>query len=137
MRDTLEVYLEEHDGNVHAYSGMARGVDTIFATQALRMGIPLIACIPFDGFDAQWGDHDKLVLAGLLDKAKEVHIICDEGSRVAYQTRNEFLVDNANLLLAYYVPNTKGGTANCIAYAKTTTTTVREADITELFSKLK
>lgn len=149
IRDTLEVYLEEHDGYVHAYSGMARGVDTIFATQALRMGIPLIACVPFEGFDELWSPNDKRVLAELLAQAKEVHVVSD-GAKInpnaCYNFRNRFLVDNSNVLLAYYVPskpaNSKiyikaSGTANCIEYAKTTTTIVRETDITELFSLLK
>jgi len=136
MRDTLEIYLEEHDGLVHAYSGMARGVDTIFATQALRMGIDLYAMVPFEGFDAQWDEYDRKKLAELLDQAKEVRIICDEASKGAYQARNMEMVDAVNVLLPYYIPGQTGGTANCIAYAKTTSTLVRSTNITELFPTL-
>jgi len=136
MRDTLEVYLEEHDGLVHAYSGMARGIDTIFATQALRMGIPLIAVIPFEGFDAQWSAADRRKLQELLAQAKEVRIVCDEGSKAAYQARNQEMVDSVNTLLAYQVPGKAGGTANCVAYAKTSNTPVRSTDITQLFPTL-
>jgi uncharacterized phage-like protein YoqJ len=136
MRDTLEVYLEEHDGLVHAYSGMARGVDTIFATQALRMGIPLYAALPFEGFDAQWGANDRRVLEELLSQAKHVEIVCEEGSKAAYQARNQFLVDSSNVLLAYVVPGKAGGTANCVAYAKTISHPVRSTDITQLFPTL-
>jgi len=136
MRDILEVYLEEHDGLVHAYSGMQRGVDTIFATQALRMGIPLYAAVPFEGFDSQWSDFDRRQLRELLDQAAEVQTVCEAGSVEAYQRRNEFLVDRTDVLLAYYVPNQEGGTANCMAYAETRSTIVRATDITQLFPTL-
>ena len=136
VRDTLEVMLEDHDGLVHAYSGMARGVDTIFATQALRMGIPLYAVIPFQDFDAAWDDADRRILENLLQSAKHVETVCDIGSKAAFQARNMWLVDNCDLLLAYHVPGKTGGTANCIAYARSVVKSIRATDITKLFPTL-
>lgn len=136
VRDTLEVMLEDHDGLVHAYSGMARGIDTIFAQQAVRMGVPLYAMVPFSGFDAQWGPFDRQVLNDLLEQAREVCVVCDEGSKAAYQARNIAMVDKSDLLLAYNVPGQAGGTANCMAYARTVIKPMRSIDITKLFPTL-
>jgi uncharacterized phage-like protein YoqJ len=136
VRDTLEVLLEEHDGLVHAYSGMARGVDTIFATQALRMGIPLFASVPFPNFDSQWNSFDRDVLARMLEQAREVKVVCDEYSDAAYQARNIYMVDHCDVLLAYHVPGKAGGTANCIEYAHNVVKTVYKTDITKLFPTL-
>ena len=136
VRDTLEVFLEEHDGLVHAYSGMARGVDTIFAQQAVRMGIPLFAVIPFQGFDAQWSPFDRQVVNDLLEQAKEIRIVCEEGSKAAYQARNIAMVDACDVLLAYHIPGKAGGTKNCVDYAHSVVKTVYKTDITKLFPTL-
>lgn len=136
VRDTLEVMLEDHDGLVHAYSGMARGVDTIFAQQAVRMGIPLFAVVPFAGFDSQWSQFDRQILNDLLEQAREVKVVCDEGSRAAYQARNIWMVDNCDLLLAYHIPGQAGGTANCMQYARSAIKPMRSIDITKLFPSL-
>lgn len=136
VRDTLEVMLEDHDGLVHAYSGMARGVDTIFASQAIRMGIPLYAVIPFEGFDSAWSPFDRDLLNRLLERAKEVSVVCDAGSKAAYQARNIAMVDKCDLLLAYNVPSQSGGTANCMAYARSAIKPMRSIDITKLFPTL-
>jgi uncharacterized phage-like protein YoqJ len=136
IRDQLEIELEAHDGLVHAYSGMARGVDTVFATQALRMGIELHAVIPFEGFEARWSAADQRKLETLLAKAASIQVVCEEGSKEAYQRRNEALVDNVNILLGYYVPGKAGGTANCLAYAKDRPVWVRKFVVTELFEQL-
>jgi uncharacterized phage-like protein YoqJ len=136
IRDTLEVLLEDHDGLVHAYSGMARGIDTIFATQALRMGIQFHAVIPFQGFDAAWTPFDQQVLNDLLEQAREVHTVCDEGSKAAYQARNIWMVNHCDLLMAYNVPGQTGGTANCMSYARSAIKPMRSVDITKLFPTL-
>lgn len=136
VRDTLEILLEEHDGLVHAYSGMARGVDTIFAQQAVRMGIPLFAIVPFAGFDTQWNPFDRQVLNDLLEQARDVRVVCDEGSKAAYQVRNIAMVDACDALLAYHIPGKAGGTKNCIEYAHSVVKTVYKTDITKLFPTL-
>lgn len=136
VRDTLEVLLEDHDGLVHAYSGMARGVDTIFATQAVRMGIPLFAVVPFAGFDSEWSPAEREALGRLLEQAREVQVVCIEGSKAAYQARNIWMVDHCDLLLAYNVPGKSGGTKNCMEYARSVIKPMRSIDITKLFPTL-
>lgn len=46
-------------------------------------------------------------------------IVYNPSLKYLYQKRNEHMVDSANLLV-YYNPHGKGGTQNCIDYAKTT-----------------
>lgn len=44
-----------------AISGMALGTDTLGAIAALKLGIPLVAAVPFEGQDALWVDQDQQV----------------------------------------------------------------------------
>ena len=100
-------------------SGMALGWDTAIAEVAIREGIPLLAAIPFEGQESRWREENIVTYRGILNKASEVVIVCEGGfSRKAMQLRNEYMVDNSDLLIAWYDSSRRGsGTGNCIRYA--------------------
>lgn len=103
----------------HLISGMALGIDTLWAIMAIRYNIPLIAAIPFTNQDAVWPQKSKTIYRTLLSKAHEV---INVSSQIEYepkhmQLRNEWMVDNCDLLVAIW-DGTSGGTANCIKYAE-------------------
>ena len=98
-------------------SGMALGWDTALACAALELYIPLTTAIPFVGQELRWPSESQIRYHGIIAQAKN-HIII--GSRDAVitsmQERNEYMVDNADLVLALH-NGSPGGTNNCIKYA--------------------
>lgn len=99
-------------------TGMALGIDTLFAQIAVENNIPFIAAIPFEGQNAIWPVRSKIVYNQLLDKAKQViNVTGQVGYKPEYmQLRNQWMVDNCDTLIAVW-DGTPGGTANCVQYA--------------------
>lgn len=105
-------------GATKIITGMALGADTLWALTAIRMGIPFIAAIPFKGQERMWPMHSQQRYKDILAKAESVVVVC-EGEYAAWkmQKRNEWMVDNCDVLIAVW-DGTRGGTSNCITYAK-------------------
>ncbi len=100
-------------------SGMALGVDQWAASIAIKLGIPFVAAVPFLGQEGMWPNKSKKIYKFLLDKAGEIVIVCEGGfTAKKLQLRNEWMVDNCDVLIAVYNGDEKGGTANCVRYAK-------------------
>jgi uncharacterized phage-like protein YoqJ len=98
-------------------SGMALGVDQDFAKVCIAKAIPLIAAIPFVGQENAWPDSSRRVYYDILKKAKETVVVCQGGYAASkMQKRNEWMVDNCDVLLAVW-DGTSGGTSNCVRYA--------------------
>ena len=99
-------------------SGMALGWDMALAQAAILGGIPLLAAVPFKGQESKWNHKQQDFYNSLLSKAKEI-IIVSEGTYTPdkLQTRNEHMVDNSDVILALF-NGSRGGTGNCIRYAK-------------------
>jgi uncharacterized phage-like protein YoqJ len=101
-----------------AISGMALGVDQYAAFVCIKLGIPFIAAQPFKGQEQMWSGENQKTYKRLLAKATEVVIVSDGGySPKKMQIRNEFMVRACDKLIAVW-DGSKGGTANCVAYAK-------------------
>ena len=101
-----------------AISGFALGADQYFAHVCIKLGIPLIAAIPFKGQESKWPEKSQKLYKSLLSKASEV-VIVSEGTYSAekMQIRNRWMIDNSQLVLAIF-DGTTGGTFNCVSYAK-------------------
>ena len=100
-------------------SGMALGADSYFANVCVKLGIPFIAAIPFIGQENAWPAASQKTYHALLSKAAEKVIVCEGGYAAAkMQTRNEWMANKCDKLLAIYNGDTSGGTYNCIQYAK-------------------
>jgi uncharacterized phage-like protein YoqJ len=102
-----------------AYTGMALGIDQIFALEAIQLNIPLIAAIPCDDQEKLWNQESKVLYNQILEKCKE-SVIVSPGPYQHWkmQKRNEYIVDNCDVLLVVYDLNESGGTAKCIEYAR-------------------
>ncbi len=101
-----------------AISGMALGVDTDFFDVAIRFDIDVIAAVPFKGQESKWPPRSQAEYAIRLAFATEVVYVCDEGYAAwKLQKRNEWMVDNCDILLAVW-DGSDGGTANCVKYAQ-------------------
>ncbi len=94
--------------------GMARGFDLAAgeAVLSLRHELPevqLICVIPFDGQERSFPDKDRLRFQRMTEQADDVITLAKEYRAGVYHQRNDFLVDNSSVIVAYY-NGTKGGT---------------------------
>ena len=99
-------------------SGMALGWAQALAEAALRLNIPLWCYIPFKRQESVWPMESRLNYQHLLESAQRV-IFCSPGlyAPQKMQIRNQRMVDDADLILAYF-DGSSGGTRNCIRYAE-------------------
>lgn len=99
-------------------SGMALGVDTVFAMVGLKLGIPLECAIPCQGQDSQWIKESQDLYKSILSRAQKITFVSDQPYHPSLmQLRNQYMVDSCDLLIAVW-DGTSGGTANCVRYAQ-------------------
>lgn len=98
-------------------TGMALGVDMLFANVAINRKIPFIAYVPFRGQECRWPEQSQKLYSKILGYAQSVIYVCDGGyAPWKMQKRNEAMVDDADLLVCVW-DGTEGGTFNCVNYA--------------------
>lgn len=114
-------YLQTYNiGELTLISGMALGIDTLFAFIALHdLHCPLIAAVPFKGQESRWNQTARNRYNNILyNPLTTVHTVSPgEYSIEKMQARNRWMVDNCDLLISVW-DGTDGGTANCTRYAK-------------------
>ena len=121
MRDLL-TRLKDESGEITIYSGGANGIDQFWMEVGLHLEMPVVAILPFPGFDSLWPEKGQLHLQGMLDNCAEVRYTHPERitelSKVvaALMDRNRDLINACDVLAAYW-NGTKGGTANAVKYA--------------------
>ena len=122
----LELFLQDliTKGYQNFFIGMALGFDTIcFRTlENLKKSYPhikLIACIPCKEQDKMFNFEQKQRYKNMLDNADYRVLISEKYTSYCMQERNEFMVDNSSLVIAYLQRN-YGGTANTVNYANKT-----------------
>lgn len=101
----------------YVISGMALGVDQWAAQTCVDLGIPFIAALPCEGMEVTWPLPSQERFRVLLAKARQ-QVIVSPGPYKPWkmQRRNEWMVDNCELLAAVH-DGSSGGTYNCIEYA--------------------
>jgi uncharacterized phage-like protein YoqJ len=114
--DEMSRYVGQ--GDFRVYVGMAIGFDQAIAWACGELRIPFVACIPCDNHDAKWSPSMQGRSRLLLERADQV-VVVSPGPYAVWkmQKRNEFMVDNADELLALW-NGSSGGTANCVRYAE-------------------
>ena len=123
IRSKIIIILDKIEENRceidYLISGMALGVDTLFALLAFRRGIKLIAAIPFEGQEKVWPQSSKSNYSLILNNPLTTKKFISEPGYATWkmQKRNEWMVDNCDLLIAVW-DGSEGGTANCVKYAK-------------------
>jgi uncharacterized phage-like protein YoqJ len=104
-------------------SGMALGVDIVAAEIVLDKkkeyeNIKLIAAVPFEGQEGNWPEHSQERWRKVMSQADEIVYVCEPGYAAwKMQKRNAWMVDNSQAIIAVW-DGTKGGTGNCVEYAK-------------------
>lgn len=105
-----------------AITGMALGVDTVFALAVLELkqeghNIKLHCAIPCKNHSCKWGKKSIDLYNKILSKADKVKLVSDEQYKpYLMQKRNEYMVDLSDKIIAVW-DGTKGGTKNCVEYA--------------------
>jgi uncharacterized phage-like protein YoqJ len=100
-------------------SGMALGVDQIWAICGIRKNIQVTAAIPFKKQESRWPPKSQSLYFKILDSNLVTPVIVSTGeyTRQKMQIRNQWMVDECDKLVAVW-DGTKGGTANCVKYAQ-------------------
>lgn len=124
------------DGCRRFISGGAQGFDMLAfaAVELIKQQYPDIrnvVCVPFKGQSRRWpkrGIFSQEEYAKMLSRADEIIIVnnidCEDyyACVKALYARNEFMVDNADLVIAQYPDDSwckaKSGTAACLRYAE-------------------
>lgn len=100
-------------------SGLALGWDLAWAEAGLLLGIPVIGALPFREYSYRWPEASQQRLFRVMQSCASVEVI-SPGNYAAWkmQTRNEWMVDRCEVLVALYNGDRGGGTANCVLYAQ-------------------
>jgi uncharacterized phage-like protein YoqJ len=100
-------------------TGMAAGYDLWAADEALTLGLDIICAVPWLGHEPR--AVDKELYQKILDAAKDVVYVTnveDYPGPWVYHKRNEWMVDHADVVMAYWnEEKTSGGTFACVQYA--------------------
>lgn len=118
-------------------SGMALGVDQWAAWTAVKLGVPFVAAVPFQGFDRKWTSSQRASFTDLIHHAQHVEVVCAPSYVPGkYQIRNEWMVDHCDLLLAVW-DGSDSGTANCLRYAEKVGRPVKRIDPRVVFAEME
>ncbi len=103
----------------HMISGMALGVDTIFAHLALEKNIPLIAAIPFKGQENNWLPKNQEEYFNIINHSLTEKRYISEPGYVAWKMykRDRWMVDNCDHLIVVWDGQPGGGTYSTLQYA--------------------
>ena len=111
--------------------GVADGADTDFANTVIflrdKVGydISLEAALPCPIRVAKSPTGKTLDRINLLNLCDKVHTVSPNYHRGCMQKRNEYMINKADLVLAIWNENQKGGTWNSIKYALKTKTPIK------------
>jgi uncharacterized phage-like protein YoqJ len=98
-------------------SGMALGWDMALAEAAVEEGVPFVAAVPFPEQTSLWPPDQQARHESLLSLAAEVVVVAQCLSSAAYEKRNRWMIDRADLVLSYWDGSLTGGTSNAVRYA--------------------
>jgi len=101
-----------------AISGMALGVDTLWAEIALERGVALHAYVPFPAEADRWPAAAQERYLRLLELAAEVVTVAPSYRPSAFQERNEAMVEACDVLAGVWDGRRTGGTWNCLEDAR-------------------
>ena len=96
--------------------GMAWGFD-LAAGEAVAelkreyLDVELIAVVPYEGFYRLFHAEDAEQYRRVADAADAIVVVSESEGKVAYRLRNDYLVDNSSVLVAWFDGQPRGGTA--------------------------
>lgn len=126
MKEIAKIIWEKlPEDTIECISGMALGVDTVFAKAVLQMkaeapdSIKFIAAIPCIEQDKFWREQDKIRYNNLLSLSDEtVYVSKQPYSKGCMNARNQYMIDRCDILIAVWNGDLTGGTADAVKKAK-------------------
>ncbi len=120
MRQVMEALIE--GGVTRFICGGALGFDTLAALSVLKLKetfphITLSLALPCRDQAARWTEKQRKLYEDILMKADHTDYMFDHYVQGCMQMRNRFMVDNADICIAYYTGR-PGGTRQTVNYAK-------------------
>ena len=96
--------------------GMAWGFDlaageAVAELKRAHSDVELIAALPYRNFSKLFHAEDAEQYRRVADAADVVVTVSDDESRAAYRMRNDYLVENSSVLVAWFDGQPRGGTA--------------------------
>lgn len=103
-------------------SGMAEGFDLAAAEAVLRIKqrlpeICLVCVIPFEGHIATMNRENSKRYDNICSAADKIITLSSTYTYDVYNLRNDYLVDNASVIVSYYCGKARSGTGYTIARA--------------------
>lgn len=103
-------------------TGMAKGIDVwagemVIEFKNIYPHIKLVCALPYASFGNGRTKEEKEVYRRVLSKADFTHISYPKYDPLSYQTRNMWMVDHSNLVIAFFTGES-GGTRNTVRYAQ-------------------
>lgn len=117
--------------------GMANGVDLNSAVVALKQNLPVLGAKPWAGHTPRKEDEHMYRWVEKRSQIVDVNDAKGFPGNWAYQKRNEYMVNNADMLLAVWDGKPKGGTFNCLKYALKVGVPVYHLDLNDLNGDLQ
>jgi len=116
--DTLESIDKEL--KIIPITGMALGIDTLYALIAIELNLSFIAAIPCLNQESKWIEKSRKLYREIINNplCTVRYVTQGEYNQSCMQKRNEWMVDECDHLIAVW-DGTSGGTANCVKYAQT------------------
>ena len=111
------------EGFTRFLCGMAWGFD-LAAGEAVAEAkkhcseIELVAVVPYDGFGGLFRGDDAEQYGRVMAAADEVVVVSEQGGDAAFRRRNDYLVDNASIVVAWFDGEPRGGTAYTVRRAR-------------------
>lgn len=119
LYDRLELLTES--GCKTFFCGMAEGFDLValscLADLKRRKTLYVEACVPFPGFEKRFSPSGRRLYEELISWCDRTTVIFQEYCNGCFLARNRYMVDCADVLLAY-CNRLKGGTAYTVRYAE-------------------
>lgn len=97
--------------------GFALGFDTIVARAAVKLDIRLWGSIPFPDQHKSWNKDQQKEYEFLLSKANYVYTANHTFANWTYHNRNHYIVNKSDVLVAWLINKSSGGTASTVEYA--------------------
>lgn len=120
IKGHLQIIIDEHKHlKPTLITGMALGVDMLWAELAIANKLKFIAAIPCQQQYAVWPQRSKERWMRITDHplCEKYYVSVGPYTPAKMQIRNEWMVNNCDLLVAVW-DGTDGGTFNCMEYAR-------------------
>ena len=117
LHKTLEQLYDE--GFTRFLCGMAWGFDlaageAVLELRARHPEVELVAVVPYAEFSKLFRGDDLERYNRVTEYADEVVVVSDNGGDAAFRRRNDYLVDNASIVVAWF----DGAPSRCESYAQ-------------------